>query len=73
MRVLLDTVLKPIDQARGLPNAHYISPEMYALEREHIFLKNWSAIAFESDAPNANDVFPVDFLGMLKTPAAIAV
>jgi len=64
MTVLLDTVLKPIDEARGLPNAHYISPEMYALEREHIFFKNWSAIAFASDAPNANDVFPVDFLGM---------
>jgi len=64
MVTLLDTVLKPIEYANGLPNAHYISPDMYNRERDQIFFKNWSAIAFESDAPKPGDVFPVDFMGM---------
>lgn len=59
----LDAVLQHIEQAKGLPNAHYISPEMYALEREHVFFKSWSALAFEADVPKAGDAFPVDFLG----------
>lgn len=60
----LESVLQDISMAKGLPNAHYISPDMYALEREHIFFKNWSAIAFESDVAKPGDAFPVDFLGM---------
>ena len=59
----LEAVLQNVDQARGLPNAHYISPEMYELEREHVFFKSWSALAFEADVPNPGDAFPVDFLG----------
>lgn len=59
----LEAVLQNVDQARGLPNAHYISPEMYELEREHVFFKSWSALAFEADVPSPGDAFPVDFLG----------
>jgi len=59
----LEAVLKSTDEARGLPNAHYISSEMYDVEREKIFLKSWSALAFESDVPKVGDAFPVDFLG----------
>ena len=59
----LEAVLQDVDQARGLPNAHYISPEMYEREREHVFFKSWSALAFEADVPNPGDAFPVDFLG----------
>jgi len=60
----LDAVLQNIEQATGLPNAHYISPEMYALERECIFFNSWSALAFESDVKKPGDAFPVDFLGV---------
>ena len=60
----LNDVMQPLETARGLPNAHYISAEMYDREREVIFFKNWSAIAFESDAPKRGDAFPIDFLGM---------
>jgi len=59
----LDAVLQEIDTARGLPNAHYISPDIYAAEREHIFFKSWAALTFEADAPNVGDAYPVDFLG----------
>lgn len=60
----LHDVLKPVEVAKGLPNAHYISPHMYAAERDQIFFKSWSAVAFASDVPNEGDAFPVDFLGM---------
>jgi len=60
----LSAVLQEIEQANGLPNAHYISSEMYALEREHVFFKSWSALAFESDVSKHGDAFPVDFLGV---------
>ena len=59
----LDAVLQSTDVARGLPNEHYISPELYALEREHLFFKSWSALAFEADVPNKGDAYPVDFMG----------
>ena len=60
----LSAVLQNIEQARGLPNAHYISQEMYGLEREHVFFKSWSAIGFEADTPNPGDAYPVEFLGV---------
>ena len=60
----LEDVIKPLDTARGLPNEHYISADMYARERETLFFKNWSAAAFESDVKNAGDAFPVDFMGV---------
>lgn len=60
----LTNVMQPVETARGLPNAHYISPEMYNRERETIFFKNWSAAAFASDAPRPGDAYPIDFVGM---------
>ncbi|WP_409432981.1 aromatic ring-hydroxylating oxygenase subunit alpha [Litorimonas sp. RW-G-Af-16] len=60
----LGDVLKPIEAAHGLPNAHYISEEMYKREREIIFYQGWAAAAFEADVKNPGDAFPVDFLGM---------
>jgi len=64
MTDMLDSVLRPISEAKGLPNAHYISEDMYKREREKIFFNSWSAAAFESDVPKPGDAFPVDFLGM---------
>lgn len=61
--VSYDTVLQDITLAKGLPNAHYTCPEIYARERELVFFKSWSALAFEADVPKAGDAFPIDFLG----------
>ena len=60
----LTTVLKPIEEARGLPNACYISDEYFETEKKQIFFSNWAAFAFISDAPNPGDVCPLDLLGM---------
>jgi len=60
----LEAVLKPIEEARGLPNDCYISQDHFTVEREKIFFAAWAALGFISDASNAGDVYPVDFLGM---------
>ena len=60
----LDAVLQSTDMAKGLPNAHYVSPEVYAIEREHLFFKSWSALAFEADVPNKGDAYPIEFMGV---------
>ena len=60
----LKTVLKDIDQARGLPNEHYICPQTHKLENNRLFFKTWAAVAFEADVKNPGQAFPVDFLGV---------
>jgi len=60
----LSSVLKPIEDARGLPNDCYISSEYFELEKQKLFFKGWAAFAFISDAPKPGDVCPIDFLGM---------
>ncbi len=60
----LSIVLKPIEEARGLPNDCYISDDYFEIEKKKIFFGGWAAFAFISDAPKAGDVCPVDFLGM---------
>jgi len=59
----LDLVLQPIERARGLPNAHYIDPDIYEAEKQILFFKGWAAAGFAWDVPNKGDAFPVDFLG----------
>ena len=60
----LSDVLKPVEQARGLPNAHYVSDEMFEIEKRDVLFANWSSIGFGRDIPNAGDVMPVNFVGM---------
>jgi len=59
----LDQVLKPVATARGLPNAHYVSDEMFAAERDSVLFANWSAIGFAKDI-EAGEAMPVNFVGM---------
>ena len=60
----LSSVLKPVAEANGLPNAHYVAPDMFAAERKRLFVEDWCAIGFGADAPEPGDAFPVDFMGM---------
>lgn len=53
----------PIDQANGLPNWFYISPDAISEEKTKVFSKNWVGIGFAKDVPEPGDVQPVDFLG----------
>ena len=58
----LTRVLQPIDDARGLPNDAYVDSAYYKAERDSVFAKNWFAIGFGKDVPDAGYVMPVDFM-----------
>lgn len=60
----LSEVLAPIESAKGMPNAFYIDPAVYDLEREKIFEPNWFAVGFGKDVPDAGDVVPVEIMGV---------
>ncbi len=60
----LSPVLAPVATARGLPNAHYTSDEVFAEEREKVLFANWSGIGFAKDIPEPGDAHPIDFVGM---------
>ena len=61
-RQSLDDVLQPVDRARGLPNAHYTDPAVFASERDAVFGSGWAAIGYTHDVPEAADAKPLTFL-----------
>ena len=60
----LDAVMTPVATARGLPNEHYVSDQMFVEERNAVLFKSWSGIGFAKDVPEPGDAKPIDFLGM---------
>ncbi len=57
-------VLKPIGQARGLANPHYISAAVFEQEKQAVMFANWAGIGFAKDIPEPGDAKPVEFLGI---------
>ncbi len=62
-RTALDAVMAPIDQANGLPNAHYTDPDTIAAENKAVLESTWAAIAVGEDVPEKGDAKPIQFLG----------
>lgn len=60
----LNGVLKPVAEATGLPNDHYIDQRTFEAERDAVFFKNWAAVGFGKDVPETSDAKPISFLGM---------
>jgi len=60
----LESVLKPIDQATGLPNQAYTSAGFIEYERDHVLGSSWAGLWFASDLPKKGTVKPVDFMGL---------
>ena len=60
----LDSVLTSIQQAKGLPNDHYISEAVFEEEKMAILFDNWSAIGFGKDIPKKGDAKPINFVDM---------
>lgn len=54
----------PLSMPRGLPNAAYVDPDMFSLDRNAVLGRTWAAVAFASDLPAPRSVKPVDFMGM---------
>ncbi len=59
----LAAVLRPVAEARGLPNAFYTDPDVFAEETRKVFFRNWAGIGFAKDVPEPGDAKPVTFLG----------
>ena len=47
-----------------MPNAHYVSPEVFEEERQAVLFDHWAGVGFGKDVPEIGDAMPVDFLGM---------
>ncbi|MFT7595950.1 MAG: choline monooxygenase [Paracoccaceae bacterium] len=60
----LSDVRKPIEQANGLPNAHYTDPAVFAEENQALLANGWAGLAAAADAPEPGDAVPMTFLGM---------
>ncbi len=63
-RTNLDTVRRPIEQANGLPNAHYIDADVFNEEKHAVLFAGWSGLAVGADVPDVGDAVPFTFLGM---------
>ena len=50
----LSGVLRPIEHAVGLPNAHYVSGDVFLMEREKLLFESWAGIGFAKDVPARN-------------------
>ncbi len=60
----LDAVRQPIETANGLPNAHYIDPDVFDVEKQAVLCANWAGLAVAADVPQPGDAKPIEFLGM---------
>jgi phenylpropionate dioxygenase-like ring-hydroxylating dioxygenase large terminal subunit len=60
----LSDVMTSVNTAKGLPNAHYIDPDMFETEKKAVLFANWAGIGFGKDIPETGDAMPVDFMGM---------
>ena len=60
----LDAVRQPIETANGLPNAHYIDPDVFEIEKRAVLCANWAGLAVAADVPEPGDAKPLQFLGM---------
>lgn len=49
--------------ARGMPASFYTSPEVFAQERQQIFLKHWFFAGREDELPNPGDYRAIDSVG----------
>ena len=60
----LSSVLAEVNTANGLPNEHYVDPDVFHEEKRSVLYANWAGVGFGKDIPETGDAKPVDFLGM---------
>lgn len=60
----LSAVRRPLAQANGLPNAHYIDAKTYDEEKHAIHFAGWPGLCVAAQVPEIGDALPIEFLGM---------
>ena len=64
LSISVESVLKPIEKASGLPNKAYTSADFMELERDQVLGKSWAGLGFASDLPKKGYAKPVNFMGL---------
>ena len=59
----LEGIDKPQETARGLPPRLYTDPEIFEVEKEKIFRREWMAVFHESSVPNPGDFRVMEIAG----------
>lgn len=57
----LSAVRRPIEQAQGLPNAHYIDPSTHREEMQALLMSGWAGLAVAAEVPEPGDAKPLSF------------
>ncbi|MEM0934857.1 MAG: aromatic ring-hydroxylating dioxygenase subunit alpha [Pseudomonadota bacterium] len=60
----LDAVLRPLGEARGLPNAHYTDATVFAEESTALLAETWAGCAVAAQVPEPGDALPLTFAGV---------
>lgn len=60
---LMRAIDTPIEEARALPPQAYLNDELYDLELEHLFRRDWICVGRQEDAPTPGSYFAVEFVG----------
>lgn len=60
----LSAVRRPIEQAQGLPNAHYTDPAVFDEEKHALLLGQWAGLAVAADVAEPGDAVPITFMGI---------
>lgn len=60
----LTSVRRPLAQANGLPNAHYIDQDTFIAEAKAVLHTSWAGLAVGADVPEVGDAKPIEFLGI---------
>jgi choline monooxygenase len=60
----IDSVLKPITKASGLPNLVYTDADYMRHERDQVLGTSWAGLWFSDDLPEQGYAKPVDFMGL---------
>ncbi len=60
----LSNVRASVEQANGLPNAHYIDEGVFDEEKYALLFSQWAGLAVAADVPEPGDAKPIEFLGM---------
>lgn len=60
----LSAVRRPIEQAQGLPNAHYVDPQVFEEEKQALLINQWAGLAVAADVPEPGDAVPIPFMNI---------
>jgi choline monooxygenase len=60
----LAQVLRPINEATGLPNSAYTSEAHFRHERDVVLARTWTGIVFTDELPARPYAYPLDFMGL---------